>query len=82
MMLQLGVGGWLGSPRAPSPGPRSLDQGVPGCRGQGPAGADHPILTLPPEDALLAPGKALLEEEALTSMVPVISAASTHLSPE
>ncbi|XP_059586240.1 MMS19 nucleotide excision repair protein homolog isoform X2 [Alligator mississippiensis] len=34
------------------------------------------------EDALLAPGKALLEEEALTSMVPVISAASTHLSPE
>ncbi|XP_019357678.1 PREDICTED: MMS19 nucleotide excision repair protein homolog [Gavialis gangeticus] len=33
------------------------------------------------EDAL-APGKALLEEEALTSMVPVISAASTHLSPE
>ncbi|NXV02968.1 MMS19 protein, partial [Cettia cetti] len=28
------------------------------------------------------PGKALLEEEVLTAMIPVISAATTHLSPE
>ncbi|XP_071420425.1 MMS19 nucleotide excision repair protein homolog isoform X1 [Pithys albifrons albifrons] len=34
------------------------------------------------ESTQLALGKALLEEEVLTAMVPVISAATTHLSPE
>nr|XP_009663853.1 PREDICTED: MMS19 nucleotide excision repair protein homolog [Struthio camelus australis] len=34
------------------------------------------------ESTHLPLGKALLEEEALAAMVPVISAASTHLSPE
>ncbi|NXD28793.1 MMS19 protein, partial [Spelaeornis formosus] len=35
-----------------------------------------------PERTHTLPGKALLEEEVLVAMVPVISAATTHLSPE
>ncbi|KAM7047651.1 MMS19 nucleotide excision repair protein homolog isoform 2-T3 [Acridotheres tristis] len=39
---------------------------------------------LPPtaESTHTLPGKALLEEEVLAAMIPVISAATTHLSPE
>uniref|UniRef100_A0A8C3Q9P3 MMS19 nucleotide excision repair protein n=1 Tax=Geospiza parvula TaxID=87175 RepID=A0A8C3Q9P3_GEOPR len=35
-----------------------------------------------PESTHTLPGKALLEEEVLAAMIPVISAATTHLSPE
>ncbi|NWV94451.1 MMS19 protein, partial [Machaerirhynchus nigripectus] len=34
------------------------------------------------ESTHMLPGKALLEEEVLAAMIPVISAATTHLSPE
>ncbi|XP_063019452.1 MMS19 nucleotide excision repair protein homolog isoform X1 [Melospiza melodia melodia] len=41
-----------------------------------------PFLPLPAESTHTLPGKALLEEEVLAAMIPVISAATTHLSPE
>lgn len=41
-----------------------------------------PFLPLPAESTHRLPGKALLDEEVLAAMIPVISAATTHLSPE
>lgn len=41
-----------------------------------------PFFPLPTESTQTLLGKALLEEEVLSAMVPVISAATTHLSPE
>lgn len=41
-----------------------------------------PFLPLPAESTHTLPSKALLEEEVLAAMIPVISAATTHLSPE
>lgn len=47
------------------------------------SGLQHvPFFPLPTESTHPMLGKTLLEEEVLAAMVPVISAATTHLSPE
>ncbi|XP_029814444.1 MMS19 nucleotide excision repair protein homolog isoform X2 [Manacus vitellinus] len=53
-----------------------------GCAGSHARLQQVPFLPLPAESAHQLLGKALLEEEVLAAMVPVISAATTHLSPE
>lgn len=74
-------------------GPRCQRQSSPahGRRGSGGCACLLPLgsglqrvllLPLPAESTHPLLGKALLEEEVLAAMVPVISAATTHLSPE
>lgn len=52
------------------------------CLPVGSASGLHPFHLLSAESSHPLVSKALLEEEVLTAMVPVISAATTHLSPE
>lgn len=54
-----------------------------GCACPPPCGLQRvPFFQLPAESTQPLLGKALLEEEVLAAMIPVISAATTHLSPE
>lgn len=78
----------LRAPLPPARGRAALPQGRCGSGGCAcllppGSGLQHvPFFPLPAESTHPLLGKALLEEEVLAAMVPVISAATTHLSPE